>query len=348
MPIPIIVIGIIGLIALYGLFTIGSPFLLAIVFAMFLEPLNLWLIARLKWNRLWSVTVVCTLFTLAFLGLFYLLGFNIYTQLIAFAKHFPSYLMEIESYWQDPNYRSEFFYNSFSPEVADQMNAAIESVASNISESLKGLASGISGFVVDFAQAIPNALIFFLVFFIALFLVSYQLPSIKQTFLRQFSESSREKVSQVLHNLRDAIFGFLRAQFILSCITYILVLAGLLIVGVDLPFAIALLIVIVDILPVLGTGSVLVPWAVYNFFTDDVRTAVGLMIMFVVITIIRRVLEPKVLGDSIGINPLAALVGLYLGFKLFGGVGLIFGPAVVIIYSAMRKAGLLNFKIKLD
>jgi sporulation integral membrane protein YtvI len=155
-------------------------------------------------------------------------------------------------------------------------------------------------------------------------------------------------VDKVLVNLRSSVFGFLRAQLILSAMTYIIALTGLLILDVDYPLAIALLTVIVDILPILGVGSALVPWATYSLITGNTFLAVGLLILFVVITIIRRIVEPKVLGDAVGISALAALVSLYVGFKIFGVIGLFLGPIIVIIYQAMRKVGLLQFKIKLE
>jgi predicted PurR-regulated permease PerM len=111
--------------------------------------------------------------------------------------------------------------------------------------------------------------------------------------------------------------------------------------------AIALLVCIVDIMPILGTGSVLVPWASYLILTGDWYTGIGLIVLFLFITVFRRVIEPKVLGDSIGISALAALISLYVGLKLAGVVGVFLGPLVVIIFMAARKAGLFQLKIRL-
>src|SRR5690606_15621433 len=159
--------------------------------------------------------------------------------------------------------------------------------------------------------------------------------------------SSRGKVDEVLQNLRKSIFGFLRSQLILSVLTYIITLGGFLILGVKYALAIALLVVIVDIMPILGTGSVLVPWASYLILTGDWYTGIGLIVLFLVITVFRRVVEPKILGDSVGIGALSALISLYVGFKLVGVIGVFIGPLVVIIYMAARKAGLFQTKIKL-
>jgi predicted PurR-regulated permease PerM len=109
----------------------------------------------------------------------------------------------------------------------------------------------------------------------------------------------------------------------------------------------ALLIVIVDILPILGTGSVLVPWATIVWAQGNPHMGIGLIILFFVITIVRRIIEPKIYSANMGLTPLASLVSLYLGFKVLGFIGLFLGPAVLIIYNTLKKAGVIkpNFKI---
>ncbi|MBO9600385.1 MAG: sporulation integral membrane protein YtvI, partial [Cohnella sp.] len=184
------------------------------------------------------------------------------------------------------------------------------------------------------------------VYLVAVYLFALSLPMMKASFLGLFDDKSKDQVEEVLGSLRRSVFGFLRAQLLLSVVTYILSFVGLLIIGTSYPLAIALLIVVVDILPVLGTGSVLVPWAVYQLVTGDIFTGIGLIILFLVITVVRRIIEPKILGDAVGIGSLSALISLYVGYELVGIVGVFLGPIIVIVISAMRKAGLFEFKIK--
>ena len=101
-------------------------------------------------------------------------------------------------------------------------------------------------------------------------------------------------------------------------------------------------------MPILGTGSVLVPWAVVSIIMGNSFLGIGLIILFLVITVFRRMIEPKIIGDSIGIGALSTLISLWVGFELVGVVGIFLGPIVVIVYQAMRKVGLLNFKIRLE
>jgi sporulation integral membrane protein YtvI len=343
-----IVVVIVSLLFLYGLFTVGFPFLLALIIAIFLEPLVQLFMKIPRLSRVGAATLVCSLFTISVLGLMYLIGLKVISEFLAFLKKLPNYLTDANVMIQETVVDLQKQYDQLPDDVVSQIQDGTDSGISALIDSLNSLLGNISGSFFALAKAIPNLFIFFIVFIVALFLTSYSLTTLKGAFLSLFEEKSRDKISEVLLNLRNAIFGFLRAQAIISFLTYIVALVGLLILDVNFALAIALLIIIVDILPILGTGSVLVPWAVYTILTGDSFQGVGLIVLFVVITIFRRMIEPKILGDSIGIGALSTLISLYVGFKLVGIVGLFLGPIVVILYVAMRKVGLLNVKIKLE
>jgi sporulation integral membrane protein YtvI len=343
----ILVMGL-GLLFLYGLFTVGFPFLLALIIAIFLEPLVQLTMRFLRMNRIAAATIVCSLFTLVMLGLMYVIGVKVISEFLAFLKNLPNYLAEANEFIQATVAELQIQYEQLPDDVVSQVQSGTEAGLGALIDSLNRLLGNISGSFFTLAKAIPDLFIFFIVFVIALFLTSYSLTTFKDAFLSLFEFKSREKVSEVLLNLRKAIFGFFRAQAIISSLTYVVALIGLLILDVKFAMAIALLIIIVDILPILGTGSVLIPWAIYSMVTGYSFLGVGLIVLFLVITIFRRMIEPKILGDSIGIGALSTLISLYVGFKLVGMIGLFLGPIVVIVYVAMRKVGLLNIKIKLE
>ncbi len=348
MSIKSILVMIVGLLFLYGLFTVGFPFLLALIIAIFLEPLVQLFMRIPRLSRIAAATMVCSLFTLGMLGLMYLIGLKVISEFLAFLKNLPTYLNDANELIQVTVVDMQKQYDQLPDDVVQQIQSGTDTGIRALIDSLNSLLGNISGSFFAIAKAIPNLFIFFIVFIVALYLTSYSLTSLKGAFLSLFEEKSRSKISEVLLNLRNAIFGFLRAQAIISFLTYLVALIGLLILDVHFALAIALLIIIVDILPILGTGSVLVPWAVYVLLTGDSFQGIGLIVLFLVITVFRRMIEPKILGNSIGIGALSTLISLYVGFKLVGIVGLFLGPIVVIVYVAMRKVGLLNIKIKLE
>lgn len=343
MSIRTIVLIAVGLLLIYLMFTVGAPFLLALVVAIFLEPLTGFMMKRFRLNRLVAAVISSTLFTVILVGLIVLLGMKIIAELIAFLEKVPQYFENANTFVDDLLVDARGLYQNLPPDAIQTLEQYLMSLTNTITSMVGKLSSTIVGF----ASTLPGMFIFFIVFLVAVYMFCFSLNTMKASVLSFFDESSRSQVDQVLNNLRKSIFGFLRSQIILSGMTYILSLIGLLILGIKYPMAIALLIIIVDILPILGTGSVLVPWASYLLLTGDIYTGIGLIVLFLVITVFRRIVEPKILGDSVGIGALPALVSLYVGFKLVGVIGVFIGPLIVIIYMAARQAGLFQTKIKL-
>lgn len=333
----------VGLLLLYLLFTVGAPFLLALIVAIFLEPLNQFFMNKFKFNRLVAATVSSTLFTVGLIGLIALLGVKVVAEIIAFFKKVPNYFEDANDLVKDLMDRAESVYQHLSPDAITQ----VESWLTGLTEYATKMVGSLSNTVISVASGIPGMFIFFIVFLVAVYMFSFSLNTMKASVLFLFEEKSRHQVDELLNNLRKSIFGFLRSQIILSALTYVISLLGLFILGIKYPLAIALLIIVVDLLPILGTGSVLVPWGTYLIITGDIYTGIGLIILFLVITVFRRIVEPKILGDAVGIGALPALISLYVGFKIVGVIGVFIGPLVVIIYMAARKAGLFQTKIKL-
>lgn len=333
----------VGLFLLYLLFTVGAPFVLALIVAIFLEPLTQFFIMRFKWNRLAAATVSSTLFVVVSMGLVALLGVKIVGELMAYSRKAPQYFENASNFVKSLMDQAETIYRTLPPDTVTQLDSWL----TNLTDWVTGLVGTLSNSLFAFASGIPNFFIFFIVFLVAVYMFSMSLHTMKRSLLSLFDPSSHAQVEAVMTNLRKSIFGFLRSQIILSSLTYILSLLGLVILDIKYAMAIALLIVVVDILPILGTGSVLVPWGIYLLITGEIYTGIGLFVLFVFITVFRRIVEPKIVGDAVGIGALSALISLYVGLKLVGVVGVFLGPLVVVIYIAARKAGLLQFKIKL-
>ncbi|MFC7681017.1 sporulation integral membrane protein YtvI [Paenibacillus sp. GCM10028914] len=331
-----------GLLLIYGMFTVGAPFLLALILAISLEPFNRLLMKRVRLNRTVAATITCTLFLLLLMLLAYLMGVQVFAQLVEYWSKAPEYFESANQFLQNTILQAQGMLNGIQPGLADSLTAFM----SNISSYVQSLVNTLSSTFLSFAKTLPNLFVTSIVFCVALYLFSLSLDTMRQSVLSFFDEASQSQVNEVLGSLKNSIFGFLRAQLILSLFTYVITLLGLLVLGVNFPLAIALLVTVVDILPILGVGSVLIPWAIYLLVVGDLFTGIGLVILFILITVIRRVLEPKVIGDAVGIGALPALISMYVGFKLVGVIGFFIGPLVIILYSAMRKAGLFQIKIK--
>lgn len=330
------------LLLIYGVFTIGFPFLLAFLLAFMLEPLIRSLTKRTGIKRIYWSVIVCTVFTIILFGLTYLLITKVAHEAVALTKSLLQFTKDTyaDMDWLNTEYLG--FLNNIPPEY----NLALQQLSKGFLESLQKLLGQSASLFFDLAAAIPNLFLQAIIFFLAFFLISMNLPNIKKSFLHFFDPSVHSKVKLVLIKLHRAIFGFLRAQCIISCYIFLVVLLGFLIMDINYPSALAFLITIVDILPILGTGSVMVPMAVYYLVSGNTFLFWGLLIHYAIITIFRKAIEPKILSESIGISALSTLASMYIGFRLTGAIGLFLGPFIVILYQAMVKAGLLNIQIK--
>ena len=106
--------------------------------------------------------------------------------------------------------------------------------------------------------------------------------------------------------------------------------------------AISIVTAVVDILPVLGTGTVMIPWAVINFFTGNVGLGIGLLILYAIITVIRQILEPRLVAMNVGIHPVLTLMGMYLGVQLFGVIGIFLLPITFVLLKALNDEGIVH------
>ncbi|MED4973530.1 sporulation integral membrane protein YtvI [Geobacillus kaustophilus NBRC 102445] len=336
---------IIALLFAVGLWLVpySVPLLFALATALLLEPSIRRLQENYKLKRAHAVTAIFSLFIII-LGLsLYFLVVIFVQQVMALSQKLPYVLNEATKVLD----RLIQTWQSYSSSIPQEIIDSLERGVNTVEQMLLSFATNLTQSLVHYIAAIPAFLIHFLVYLIALFLICLDLPQLKQGMRRYLSERTEQRLGMVVAQLSKAGIGFLKAQFLLSLITFFLALAGLFVLGVDYAALMALVIVVVDILPILGTGSVLVPWGLISMANGNNTLGIGLIVLFVVITVVRRIIEPKVFSTNLGISPLAALVSVYLGFQLLGFIGLFVGPVVVILVEALAKAGVIKWTIKL-
>ncbi len=322
-----------------------TPFIIAFFIALMLEPANNWMIKHGKIKRVFAVNISFFIFLGSVLLLSYFIITKITIEMVAFIKNIQRNIPQIQNYLSELYYQSLHIIEMAPKEVADQIYYWFNNLLTNIQTS--NIITTIGGQTYNLTTAIPNLFFIMILIFVSLYLFSINLPNIKHKFYSFFSDKSAAKAKIILLDLRNATIGFLQAQVILSTITYFISLIGLLILDIRFALAISLLIIVVDILPILGTGSVLVPWAVFSITQGNLFVGIGLIVLFIVITVVRRIIEPRILGEKIGLSSLATLISIWVGFKALGVVGVFLGPLLIILYLALVKAEVIRFKLKI-
>lgn len=320
------------------------PLIFAFLTAILLEGLVNYYQRKLNLSRVKSVLASFITYLLGITVIGYNLFLLLFQQALRLSEKTPTYVKDLYSTAIKPLIRKwESYSKTLPPDAID----SVENSINNAINSLDSFLQATVQFLIHFLTGIPGFLIELLVYMIALFLFSLELPNIKEKVKAHLTPQTKEKLSIVIKQLTLAGLGLIKTHIFLSLLTFILALIGLAILGVKYTALIALLIVIVDILPILGTGSVLVPWAIISLLQAQKFLGFGLIILFLVITIVRRIIEPKMYATNLGISPLSALISFYIGFKLLGFIGLFAGPAIVILIEALIKVNIIRFNFKL-
>ncbi|AGA69455.1 sporulation integral membrane protein YtvI [Desulfitobacterium dichloroeliminans LMG P-21439] len=329
----------------YYLLPYFAPFILALLTALLLEPFNQKLMKYLKINRTLASNVSYFVFLGVALFLSYFLIAKIVTEAFELIKFIQRNLPNIQVWIIDFLQQINDFILVFPPEIGLQINQTFTGFVNQLSNL--NLISSLGAQTLLITASIPNFFFTLLIFFIALYMINLNLSQINQRFFSYFKEKSKPKAIAVLSDLRNATVGFLKAQVILSTFTYIVSLGGLIFLDVRYALVLAFLIVIVDILPILGTGSVLVPWGLFWITQGDIFRGIGLVLLFIIITVLRKIVEPKILGERIGLGPLATLISIWIGFKVMGILGVFMAPLLIIFYRALVKANVIRYRFQI-
>lgn len=212
-----------------------------------------------------------------------------------------------------------------------------------LSDALTRLSARIPEWIASIVRAIPGTAISFLTFLLSSFYFCADLPGIAGSLLQLLPPRWQERVHSGGSRLRELGGNYLRAYFLLFLMTFVELLLGF--TFLRLPYIVlpALLIALVDILPVLGVGTVLVPWGVIELLQGHGGRGGGLLALCAVVLLIRQLTEPRIVGKSIGLHPLATLFSAYAGLQLFGLFGMLLGPAVALLVKGYLKPGEAKF-----
>ncbi|MER2089225.1 MAG: sporulation integral membrane protein YtvI [Sporosarcina sp.] len=324
---------------------VSLPIISALLTALIIDPLVRLTENKFKWNRKLSVISVF-MFILAFITfLLYFTVTRLIGKIIDFTKAAPDYFNSLSGVWIDAQSKLFQYTSGMPDDVVKAIQKEFKNGFETIRESILNLLSYEK--IMVLMTDIPNFLVSFIVFIIGLFLFMLELPELKRLLFRHLTTATAEKVRFMITRLNSVIFGFLKAQLLVSLIILAVTFVGLLLIIPKYAVVMSLVIWIIDVIPILGSIIILAPWSLYLFISGDVATGTQLAILAAVLLVIRRTVEPKVMGSQIGLSPLPTLIAMFIGLKLFGFLGFFIGPLAVILFTTAREAGFIkmNFRI---
>lgn len=339
-------------------FSVAAPFLLSFFFAVLLQRPIRWLDKKTnnKCHTLWSLLLVllCILILVGPVVLILsLIGREIgefVTYLSGQLSDLPNFLATLEKELLNIiKFLPDSIYTSASDYISDIFSKLINNfdlseIGIDIKSVTSGLTTGVSG-IYGVVKNIPSALIGIVIGIVAWILFTKDYAYIVNFIKLQLPEGKKNILSEIKQIFSKTVLKMIRAYSLIMFITFCELFLGLSIlswVGAiqsGYIVIIAIAIAVFDILPVAGSGGILIPWALISLVMGNIKGAIGLMIVYAIITVIRQYIEPKIVGSSLGVHPLVTLAGLYFGLKLFGFMGMFIVPLGVMTLKAFNDAG---------
>lgn len=323
------------------LLSLFAPFLFAAVVAAALDPAIKWLQGKLRWPR----GVLTLLLILLLLGLLggglFLLGHKAVEEVVSLAENRDALiqaakdlLAEIDRVMWDMAEMLPLPIALPEQGVLDWMMDALPTVVpdlGNIADYVGEKAASVSSFLL--------ALVFFLM---AAFFLTADYPELRKGAVERMNSRVRRFCGQVRAAALGAFGGYLKAQVLLSVGVFFILLGGFVLIRQEYSLLLALGLAVLDFIPLLGAGTGMVPWALVAFITGDYTSAVQVLVIWGLVTLFRRAMEPKFVGNQTGLSPVLSLISIYVGMRLGGVLGMILGPILVLVFINLNRMGLFD------
>ncbi len=315
------------------------PFVVGWVIALIANPLVRFLDEKIKIRRKAGSAIVIVAVLALVVGAVYAIVTALVRQLVGFVMEFPQMWSGMMADLERAGKTLENFTHYFSPQIQEQVTSVLDSLMGFVSGVADGLGTPTVAAVGNIAKNIPSVLVAVIMCLLSSYFFIAQREEVFQAFRTYMPKGLLEKWAVLSDSMKRAVGGYFKAQLKIEVWMYVLLAAGLLVLRVGYSWLIALVIAILDFFPVLGTGTVLIPWALLKILGGDYRMALGLLIIWGVGQLARQLIQPKIVGDSVGLPALPTIILLYAGYKAGGVGGMILAVPIGIILVNMYQAG---------
>lgn len=303
------------------------PFVIAYIAARILRPSGVFISRACRVNEKVGCAVYACLICVGVIYAVVGLSSRLISELWALTEKLPSFAADV----------SEFVSGIYELLPLPGEGETEKIISHALSEAASYIGSGIGGFLTSFVGNVPGGVWAVFMTIAAFVYLMADMEGAGRSLCALLPKKYGERASRMFRDASGAVFSYVRAYFILMTITFLELLVGLSVIGVSGALTAALVITVIDVLPVLGCGTVLVPWALWSFVKGEIGVGVGMLVIFGVIYVVRQFLEPRLIGRMTGVHPFAVLFGMYVGLKTCGIGGMIGVPVVLMCVMAGRE-----------
>ena len=318
------------------------PFVVGWIIATIANPLVRFFEKRLKIVRKHGTAIVIVLVLAVIVLISYGVIGKIVTEAMEFVKDFPTYVESIKTDYTEISDNMNELIDKLPKGISKQVDSFTDGLGDIGAKLVKGISAPTFGALGQAASHVPSILIGIIFGFLASYFFIADRELIYGWIGKHIPEATKEKGIRAFGEVKSVVGGYFKAQFKIMFVVYIIVTIGLFILHVPFALLAGLGIAFLDMLPFFGTGTVLCPWALLKFLAGDHKMAIGLLIIYAVSQLVRQLIQPKLLGDSIGLNPFATLFFMYIGYQWGSVLGMIVAVPIAMIIINLSKAGVFD------
>jgi len=321
------------------------PFVIGWFISYIANPLVTWLERRLKIVKKISSALI-VIIVLAGIGIaLYFAGSKIYKEMVILLNNMPEIFEQAKGVGNNILNALYDLLHHLPEGVKDSLTPFVDNMGTYFSDYIKDLSIPTVTMAGNVAKRIPSVIIYAFFTTLSAFFFTANREELIRVSRKITPDPILRRVSLIISNFKSAMGGYFKAQFKIMAVVFVILLIGFIILNVPFYALLAILIALLDFLPFFGTGTVLFPWAFYQLMVRDYKMAIGLVVIYAVTQGVRQLIQPKLVADSIGLDPLATLVLLFIGYKLGSVLGMILAVPLGMIVINLITSGSFDFLI---
>lgn len=293
-------------------------------------------------KKLGSAMIVILVIGLIVLVLYFAIS-RLVTEIGQLVRNIPELYVQLENGLAQIGEALSGVFNRLPQEMQTGWNEIITNLDSYIGDLVGKVGEPTVTAAGHLAKKLPSYLISLIMALMSAYFFTVQHEEVIGWLKRMAPPAVERRMTLVADNLRFAIGGYLKAQFQIMAVVFLILAIGFAVLGTDYFLLIAFLISFLDFLPFFGTGTAMIPWALYKFLVGDFKTAIILLVLYVVTQAARQLLQPKLVADSVGLNPIVTLLLLYIGYRFSSVLGMILAVPIGMVVINMCKAGAFDY-----
>ena len=319
------------------------PFVIGWILSVIAGPLVTFLEKKLKiMKRLGSAITIILVLALC-IGLIYLIISQIWEEISVLIRNFPSMYHDLERGLSQIGTQGNTLFERFPEQIQNSWATLMNNLDDTASSLIGRIGEPTIEVAGNVAKRIPSVLIGTIVAFVSAYFFIADKENLGEWVKKVVPKSITSRLLLVGENLKYAMGGYFKAQFKIMGVVFAILLAGFTLMQIRFSILLAIVIAFLDFLPFFGTGTALIPWAIYKFLVGDYKMVAALVILYGVTQLVRQLIQPRLVGDSMGLNPLYTLFLLYLGYRVGSVLGMIFAVPIGLILLNLYQAGAFDY-----